>query len=71
MVNDDDTSTRITRLFYDWKDAPTLDDLRDALEPLGVYVYEDPAFAGTDTYGFLFSREPLGSDAIAAASEEE
>jgi len=56
-----------TDLILDWKEQPGLDDLRDALKPLGIFVYEHPFCEGTDSYGFIFSKVKLTKKQIKAA----
>lgn len=49
----------VSQISWDWKDCPDLEDLQDALEPFGIRVYRDPFTEGSDTYGFILSKEPL------------
>lgn len=60
-----------TRLCWDWKDSPGLADLRRALEPLGVRVYEDPRWVGSDQFGYVFSSEPLTAEQLKALGPGE
>ena len=59
-----------TTIFWDWKTCPELDDLQNALQPLGVYVYPHPVCNGHDMYGFIFSGVEL-SDAELARWDHE
>ena len=44
-----------TKLTYDFKHVLHCEDLREALEPLGVKVEEDPKCKGSDTVGLIFT----------------
>lgn len=48
-----------TSVSYDWKETPTKESLRKALEQFGVHVYDNPACEGSDSYGFVFSGAPM------------
>ena len=54
----------VKSLSYDWKELPTVDELRKVLKPFGVYVYSDPDLDGSDMYGFIFSDVPLSKKAL-------
>jgi hypothetical protein len=60
-----------SKLSWDWKGSPELEDLQDALAPFGVRVYEDPALDGTDSFGYVFSSEPLSRDRLKEISTED
>jgi hypothetical protein len=60
-----------TKLIYDWKERPSVEDLRSALEPLGVHVYDDPSMEASDSYGFVFSNEPMTRQEIEAFSDTD
>ena len=59
-----------TKLSWDWKSSPSVEELRRALGPLGVNVYENPTFAGSDSYGFIFSKEPLSKAELRSIGDE-
>jgi len=59
-----------TSLTWDWKSGPDIKELREALKPHGVLVYDDPSCEGTDSYGVIFSREPMNAQELAAVSDE-
>lgn len=59
-----------TTISWDWKSRPELRDLKTALEPLGVRVYEDPMSDGGDWFGFIFSDVDLTPDEVRTASDE-
>lgn len=40
----------ITNIDWDWKSYPSKDDLIKALEPFGIYVYDDLSLEYSDTY---------------------
>lgn len=50
---------KFTEISWDYKSEPTFEELESSLAPFGIYVYEDPLFEGTDTYGYILSNEPL------------
>jgi hypothetical protein len=50
---------------WDWKEQPDVDMLSLVLNPLGVYVYDDPIMVGSDQIGFIFSKKPLSSENLA------
>lgn len=60
-----------TKLSWDWKDHPELEELETALRPFGVHVYEDPVCEGSDTFGFIFSSEALNRTRLAAIAKED
>jgi hypothetical protein len=44
----------------DWKDFEGfIEQLKPALERLGISMVEDPDYEGSDTYGFLLSNRPM------------
>jgi hypothetical protein len=53
-----------TKIGWDWRDRPDLDSLRAALEPLGIYVHEDPASEGSYWRGYVFSKLPMTRAAL-------
>lgn len=69
---------KIGSLYFDHRENPELDDLKKALKPLGVHVYESPSMDGQDMFGFIFSSLPLNKAeikeyeiSINAAQEDE
>jgi len=58
-----------TTMVWDWKRAPELEGLREALTPLGVFVYEDPMWACSDAYGYIFSKQELTEEEIREAGK--
>lgn len=60
-----------TKLGWDWKGRPELADLHQALAPLGVHVYSDPSCEGSDSYGYIFSSEPLNRAQLRAIATED
>lgn len=60
-----------TRASWDYKESPDLEKLRAALGPLGIHVYEDPFWKDSDQYGFIFSRDELGKEQLAAIGKDE
>jgi hypothetical protein len=46
-------------LHLDWKQitAEAIDELREALEPFGIVIRDDPDCEGTDTWGLIFEQE--------------
>ncbi len=58
-----------TRIGWDWKSSPDLEDLQDALNPLGICVYEDPASEGSAWYGFVFAKEELNDEELHELSD--
>lgn len=61
---------KVTAGHWDWKSAPGIEELNEFLNPLGVKVYPDPAWKGTDEMGFIFSKEDLSKDEIKAHSRK-
>lgn len=53
-----------TALYLDYKEPPTLDQLKAALGPFGIHVYEDPTQQFTDTFGYIFSNMALTDEKI-------
>lgn len=62
---------KLAKISWDWKSGPDLKALRKALTPLGVQVYEDPTFEGSDSFGYLFSDKPLTSEEVANVTQDE
>lgn len=60
-----------TKIGWDWKSCPKLDDLKEALEPLGVFVTEDPRTEGSDYFGFIFSDHVLTEEELKKLEEDE
>jgi len=58
-----------TMIGWDWKEAPSVEQFQRALEPFGVYVYEDPTSIGSDGYGFIFSDEELSDEELMEVAE--
>lgn len=56
-------------LNWDWKESPDLDKLAK-LKDLGVFVYEDPALEGSDSFGFIFSNKELTKKEVKDISDE-
>lgn len=44
-----------TKLSWGWKEVLTHDELREALETIGVKVEDDPDFIDSDQFGVIFS----------------
>lgn len=61
----------INGLYIDWKEHPTVEQLRAILKPMGVYVYESDMASGSDTSGFVFSTTPLTAAQVKAYEKEE
>jgi hypothetical protein len=59
-----------TKIGWDWKSSPSFEELQQALEPLDIFVYEDPQTEGTDYCGFILSEGPLDEDELEEVSEE-
>lgn len=53
-----------TSLVYDWRQPPTLEDLKRALAPHKIFVYENPRYEGTDNDGYVFSSKELSEEEI-------
>lgn len=62
---------KTTTICWDWKSCPEEDELREALEPLGVFVTEHPAFDGTDMFGYIFSKKKLSKEELEKVYREE
>jgi hypothetical protein len=47
-------------LHLDWRQitAEAIEELREALEPFGIVIRDDPDCEGTDTWGLIFEQEP-------------
>lgn len=61
----------ITKIGWDWKSNPSLEELSEALEPFGIFVYENPQCEGTDAFGYIFSDVELDDDELETAAEEQ
>ena len=58
----------------DWKDIEGLiESFTEVLKNFGLFIYDDPWFEGTDSYGFVVSNETLTDEQIAklCACEDE
>lgn len=55
---------------WDWKEDP-YDDLSQILRKLGVHMYSMPSMKGTDTFGFIFTKEKLTQKQIRRIDREE
>lgn len=54
------TRKRYQFVSADWKDIDGLaDDFIAACRHFGLYVYADPAYEGTDAYGYIVSEKEL------------
>lgn len=53
------TEKKYSKVFWDWKTGPTLNDLKVALEPFGLHIVPNPAMDGSDSYGYFISDEVL------------
>ena len=60
---------KYTEISWDWKHCPDLEELQEALESLGVFVYEDPVMDGSDQYGYIFSNENLTKEELEEIGE--
>jgi hypothetical protein len=47
-----------------------LEGLEGSLKKLGVYMYEDPFFEGSDMYGVILCKQPLTPEQIKAISSD-
>lgn len=57
-------------LSWDWKSSPSFEELKRALEPLGVHVYVDPTTEGSDSYGYIFADGDLTAEEVEAVAAE-
>jgi hypothetical protein len=62
---------QIVAISWDWKEQAELRHLEKVAKLLGGYVYEDPALEGSDSYGFIFSKEPLTKEELKKVSDKE
>lgn len=63
---------KYTKLEWDRPTGPALAELQKALRPLGLYVYEDPAFQGEEIVtGFVLSKDPLSKEALNEIMEDD
>lgn len=60
---------KYTELCWDFKSRPELEELQEALEPLGVFVFEDPYTEGSDSLGYIFSNENLTEEELEEIGE--
>lgn len=60
----------IKKLSWDWKDQPDTDELKKKLKELGVHVYEDPEYEGSDQIAFIFSNVELTKEELESTSED-
>ena len=49
---------------------PGIDGLGIALNPLGIFVYEDPYYKGSDSFGLVFSQIELTDEDLALIGQE-
>lgn len=61
----------VTELGWSWNLRPDLEDLKEALAPFGLHVYEDPQWDGTSYTNYLIASEPLSAEELEARKEEE
>lgn len=55
----------------DYKDTPGLiEEMKRALHTFGINMYEDPRFAGSDTYSFYLTKEKLSKKQINDIAED-
>jgi len=47
--------TKAVQIWWDWKASMPVEQLKE----IGIHVYPDPMTEGSDTYGYIFSLEPL------------
>ncbi len=59
-----------TKIGWDWKACPDVEQLEKALGPFGIHVYDDPAYEGADAFGFIFSDKELDDDELMTLAEE-
>jgi len=50
-----DSKRIVSGITWDWKDTLELSDLKDALKPFHIRVYNDIFCEGSDQYGFILS----------------
>ena len=55
---------------WDWKSRPSFEELEEALEEFGIFVYIDPMSEGSDHYGYIFSDEELTDSEVVEKSNE-
>ena len=60
---------KYTEISWDWRSSPDFEELQEALEPLGVFVFEDPGTEGSDQYGYIFSNENLTKEELEEIGE--
>ncbi len=60
-----------TTMSWDWKSSPSIIQLESALNPLGVHVYSNPHFEGSDAFGFVLSNRPLAPEEVERAGNPE
>ena len=55
----------------DWKDIEGfVDDLKDGIQQLGLYIIDDPLHEGSDSYGVLISKTPITEEDLKKYKEE-
>jgi hypothetical protein len=59
-----------TKIGWDHKSAPYLEQLQGALAPFGVNVYADPSTEHSDWCGFILSSEPLSEELLYVVIEQ-
>jgi hypothetical protein len=60
-----------TAMAWDWKDAPTEEDLNELLAPFGVTVTSHPAYEDGDAYAFIFSNRELTDEEYEEAKDDQ
>lgn len=55
---------KVVEVGWDWKHLVTAEDLRDSLAQLGVFVYDNPMYEGSDAVGLLFSDYELTQEEL-------
>ena len=59
----------VTKISWDWKSNPDIEELQQALEPFGISVYENPQSEGSDSFGYIFSETELDEEELEEKSE--
>jgi hypothetical protein len=51
---------------FDWKEISerAIEEFEKVIGELGGYMYDDPMFEGSDTYGFIVSKKEMDYNAI-------
>lgn len=54
----------IRKISFSWKKQISFLELSKNLKDFGIHVYEDPAYEGNDSFGLIFTNEPMTKEEL-------